>query len=503
MRPVGTQTPRMYGLPKVHKPGVPLRPILDMRNSPYHSVARWLCEILEPVRKIACRYTIRDTFDFVSKIKELNINSKLMFSLDISSLFTNVPLIETVDYICDLIQQHNIPIGLPLAKLKELILRCTLNVQFQFNGTFYRQIDGVAMGSPLGPILADLFMSKLENTTLSEDISNFMFYGRYVDDIFVICDSSADHVLTAERFNNAHPNISFTHELECNNQMPFLDVLLTRTENGSIKRNVYHKPTWTGQYTHFNSFVPLKIKRNLVQSLCARTRNICSDDVLEEELNALRNTLRANGYPDRFLDKHMQHRVTEPKPTVPRKPLYLRLGFKGDKVSEAILNKLKKAVTQTYFAADVRLSFSSRPLFRQNLKDKVPQVATSMCIYQFACSCGDGYIGRTTRMLSKRMSEHIPAAYIKGRTCTSHSSILTHLMDTGHHVNVHDAFKPIYHISFNAPKAVKSRILSIAEAIAIRIHRPKLCIQKNHVRTLSLSWPRDCLQVNSDRLIPS
>ena len=71
-----------------------------------------------------------------------------------------------IDYILESISSHNMEIDLPPNKLKELILKCTMNVQLRFNGQLYRQIDVVAMRSPIGPILADIFMAKLENGPL-------------------------------------------------------------------------------------------------------------------------------------------------------------------------------------------------------------------------------------------------------------------------------------------------------------------------------------------------
>ena len=84
-----------------------------------------------------------------------------MSSFDVASLFTNIPLIETVTFLCKCIENEHLNIGLSTGDLKELILRCTLSFEFRFNNTIYRQIDGVAMDSPLGPILADIFMSML------------------------------------------------------------------------------------------------------------------------------------------------------------------------------------------------------------------------------------------------------------------------------------------------------------------------------------------------------
>ena len=80
IRPTGTSIPRLYGLPKVHKEGLPLRPILDMSNSPYHALAKWLAKKLEPVRRHICKHSLRDTFDFIEKIKDKHARSKVVFS---------------------------------------------------------------------------------------------------------------------------------------------------------------------------------------------------------------------------------------------------------------------------------------------------------------------------------------------------------------------------------------------------------------------------------------
>ncbi|VDP00050.1 unnamed protein product [Schistosoma curassoni] len=144
-----------YGLPNVRKNNVPLRPILDMNNSPYHLIAKWLVDILQPVKNHIKKYNSLDSFDFVDSIRNINVTGKKMLSLDVTSLFTNVPLTETICFLCDYIENNNLDMRIPKQYLKELLLRCTLNVQFRFNDAFYRQMDGVAMGSPLGPRLAD------------------------------------------------------------------------------------------------------------------------------------------------------------------------------------------------------------------------------------------------------------------------------------------------------------------------------------------------------------
>ena len=95
-----------------------------------------------------------------------------MFSLDVTSLFTSVPLHETVNYHDDTINKVQINIGLPTAELKRLLIMCTENIQFRLNSQIYRQKDGIAMDSLLGPLLADILLSKLQNTELKETIED-------------------------------------------------------------------------------------------------------------------------------------------------------------------------------------------------------------------------------------------------------------------------------------------------------------------------------------------
>lgn len=92
----------------VHKPGLPLRPALGTSNSPYHSLAGWLFNILEAVRAEIVRCNLKDTFKFVELIKERDTTGLTIASLELTSLLTNVPLLETINYLCQYITVREI-----------------------------------------------------------------------------------------------------------------------------------------------------------------------------------------------------------------------------------------------------------------------------------------------------------------------------------------------------------------------------------------------------------
>lgn len=159
LRPCGSIRPRLYGLPKIHKDGVPLRPILSMIGSSQHKVAKWLAIMLQPVLQRYSTFCIKDSFTFSQFIRNCDATDGFMCSFDICSLFTCVPLSEIIDICSDMLYRSNLtPPTIPENVFVELMKFATMSVDFSFDNIMYRQIDGVAMGSPLGPVLANIFV---------------------------------------------------------------------------------------------------------------------------------------------------------------------------------------------------------------------------------------------------------------------------------------------------------------------------------------------------------
>ena len=127
----------------------------------------------------------------------MDSNSKLV-SFDASSLFTSISLDFTIGVLLRRIyREQEIVTNITLNELKELLLLCTKNVHFSFNGQLYLQKDGIAMGSPLGPVIASIFMVKLEKSLLPKLSFYMTSWKRYVDDtIAYVKPDAIDHVLS-------------------------------------------------------------------------------------------------------------------------------------------------------------------------------------------------------------------------------------------------------------------------------------------------------------------
>ena len=118
-----------------------------------------------------------------------------------------------------------------------------------FNNIMYSQIDGVAMGSPLGPTLANIFVGYLESKT-AEDLLSQVTYIRYVDDCLVISKTLNDNEAITEKLNSLHEKICFTREVQENNQFPFLDIMIIKDKTKFLTK-IYRKTTFTGQYLNY------------------------------------------------------------------------------------------------------------------------------------------------------------------------------------------------------------------------------------------------------------
>ena len=342
-----------------------------------------------------------------------------MVSFDVVSLFTNDPLEETTNIIIKRIYDKNeINTSIPKQEMKELLYLCTKNAYFTLNIKTYVQVDGVAIGSPHGPVLANIFMVELEQniSTLSKDTS---LWKRYVDDAICFVNSNRiSHAL--ESLNSFHSNIKFTVEIEKGNKIAFLDILLIRYKD-LINTTVYRKKTNTDLYINWKSFSPNNWKWGTLKTLVSRAYDICSTEkYLKEELNHIETVFKhQNNYPSWVIDKvfkQVQQAQQVPSNTANEKESdnknihRLLLPYQGDKGCN-IIKSMNKCVNKLLpNNTKIEVAFKSTKLSSCfNVKDKTDFEHNHDLIYHAKCpepTCIDDYVGESACQITERIKDH-------------------------------------------------------------------------------------------------
>ena len=414
--PKAAHVGRAHGLPKLHKEfdGIPkFRPIIDTVGTPHYGVGKYLSSLLNPLA--VNQHVVTDTFHAINRIKdiptELLDSGYKYVSFDVESLFTNVPLKKTVDIILRKIYYENL-ISTTLKKrtLKKLLIdSCTKSV-FSFDNHLFEQTDGVCMGSCLGPVLANIIMAELEKEIVDPLLADgtFKFYMRYVDDTLVLMKPT-DIPMVLEKLNSFHPNINFTVDSFEDEVVHFLDIRLTDN-----KTDVYYKETHSGQYVHFDSFTPWRIKISWIRALYTRAERICSDrNMFNNQLLNIKKFLSWNGFPKHISNsilnriKTKRKRVTEEEDSESIE-IYFRVpysGIKGEQLVKSLIQKMRKYLKKT---VKFEVLFDSKKIsFYCSNKDMIPKQQRNDVVYELTCpGCGEKYIGKTETNVATRIAQH-------------------------------------------------------------------------------------------------
>jgi hypothetical protein len=430
IKPQADQVPRAYGLPKVHKANRPLRPIVASMGTITYRVAKYLASVLSPLVG-KTNHFILNSEDFTKKIADLSVPpGQVLISYDVSSLFTCIPTQDALSVIKDRLENDNTlheRTPLTIDMILQLMSFCLETTYFQFDNMLYQQCHGAAMGSPISPLVANLYMESFEQKAIATAPTPPDIWLRYVDDTFVkIREDSVDEF--TEHINNIDPNIKFTHEHPVDGKLAFLDTCVHILDDGGTKVTIYRKPTHTDQYLGFESHHPLEHKRSVVRTLLHRAKNIVSqDDDKQKEVKHVKAALRANGYkewvlniPQRPLPMPSSSRQTS-GPTIRRRSIGLPY-IQG--LSEHLQRVFKNSNIQVYHKPTNTL--------RQMLvhpKDSIELERKCDVIYEIKCpSCESTYVGETCRSFGQRFKEHCKTE----GPAKSITAIGDHINRTGH-----------------------------------------------------------------------
>ena len=449
-KPCGSQPGRIYGLPKIHKPNAPLRPIISASGTYNYYLAKMLTKKLNHLRK--SDLIITNTFDFVSELHSIRMDPTQIkiVSFDITSLFTKVPLARTIQLILEKMYgpEHTCMYGFKKItewcnncknrfEMKWLLNISTKESHFIYDEKIYSQINGIAMGSPLGPLFADIYINYLENKLMPRlKRDGVLFWRRFVDDTFVILEKNANVDNINEILNSFDQDITFTREEETNNSISFLDIFITRKPTNqswittsSFDTTIYRKSTYTGLITKWDSFVPDSYKVSTISSMIYRAIKICSSfKLIHKQFQTIKDIATKNGYPIKFVNaqirktlgryfdktngthKHCSKKTTnkETDNNIKKTQILIDIPFYGKPTNilgKRLINLAKSINPKIHVQSIQRPSLSISNYFQT--KDKIPKELQSNIVYRVnCCNCKSSYIGKTIRQATRRLSEH-------------------------------------------------------------------------------------------------
>ena len=316
---------------------------------------------------------------------------------------------------------------------------------FKFNNKIYSQNKGLAMGSPLSGIVADIFLNNFENKYIFNNINNkftrnIIYYTRYIDDILVIFNGTTRQINQLLNNLNNHKSIKFTVEHETKNSINYLDLNINKIEN-SLRFKIYRKPTATDITIHAHSYHPHTQKLAAYNSFIHRLINVpMNNDDYMHELKIIKQIALANGYSDAMIDK-LLHKHKNKKDRV-------RNNKKDKKfVAANFTNILPKILTPIFNQLNISIGYRTnnnikKLLYNNNINDKTPN-ENRTGIYKLNCNdCDKYYIGQTGRSFHERFNEHLPTKNL----LNIKSNFAKHIIDDGHtYTNLKTNLQPLHY----------------------------------------------------------
>ena len=507
--PCDTKLPEFYGLPKIHKPGAPLRPVVAAFDGPLSALSILLERILHQLLKFVPAH-IWNTEDAMKSLRvafpDLAVpEGTIIFSMDVVGLYPSIPVADGIEAVMEKLdecQDRIDTLGLTARDIKRMLELVLQNNYFRFGEVVYRQKTGVAMGNHLAPPLAIVFMDRLEHRMLQTAEIKPEFYNRYVDDILSgWTHGEEDLVKFIEHCNSQHPNIRFTWEKTCdNNPISFMDTSIS-INNGCIEYELYQKPSDSGVNLNYTSAIPFSQKMAVATSQFRRAiARSSTEEGQERSCRKIAHLLRCNEFPPEAIAKAARAANRPAKKKAERTQQSLYLPFRSDSLKKQVDSIIKKS------RLPLRVVYRNGPtvknhLIRSALKqpgcavrekyaryknlERKPRgrppddciscqagLAPGSCarrgvVYSMRCNlCGEEYVGETMQTVRQRFGEH----HFQARNRKEETPWGEHMRKKHPGVTLDKA--PVFgncRIIADAPQATTRKI---REAVEIRDRKP-------------------------------
>lgn len=450
---------RFYILPKIHKEPEkwtvpheipPGRPIVSDCGSETYQTAEFIDFYLNPLSVRHPSY-IKDSYYFIDLVKSLTIPAdSFLFSIDIDSLYTNIDIAAGLQAVREIFQKY------PDAKRpdKEILELLEINLRrndFEFDGDFYLQVKGTAMGKRFAPAYANIFMAKWEEEALEKCPRKPLHYLRYLDDIWGVWTYSKPDFEEFIRTLNAHDwSIQCKYELD-DRKIDFLDTTVYKGRNFEVHNKldikVFFKKTDTHALLYKSSFHPRHTYRGIVKAQLLRFHRICTrQEDFQEAVKELFVALRKRGYSRQFLRQCLRSFLDRKEalegdriPLITTYSLFnvqmhkkLKENFDSLMINTGVLpnrtvisayrrNKnlkdylVRARLTSQQFLKPTVLfgTFCSLTFVKNRVKKTIFPVRqrftpqSTNCVYLIFCvKCGIQYVGETKNSISLRMTQH-------------------------------------------------------------------------------------------------
>ncbi|XP_058983463.1 uncharacterized protein LOC131804504 [Musca domestica] len=433
--------PKIYGLPKIHKEGTPLRPICSFTNSPTYELSRYISKILK-VLTVDSKYNIKDAIDFKSRINNQHIeDDEILISFDVISLFPSIPVNLAISAIKDswsIIKEHT---HIPMDLFIDILTTCIKDARyFAYKDKIYEQQKGMPMGSPISPIIADIIMEKLLDETMNKLTIKPRFLTKYVDDIFCIVKKE-EVENTLKTLNMYNKQLRFTMESELNNQLPYLDSLVQR-EGKKLLLDWYQKPTASGRLINYHSKHPRRIKINTATNFIQRVLKISDRKFHAKNKIKIIKILKMNDFPSNIVNELIKraegnraYQNTKLVEKTYKRSTYIP-GFSERFSSSNMYNSEKYQLA--FRSSNTNNNFFSRT------KTKIPHEDKSNVVYKIKCNgdgsnvCQKAYVGTTKSKLKTRISSHKSDQKTITKPIEQKTALAAHCQQEGHTPNFKD-----------------------------------------------------------------
>ena len=395
LRPVKpARLPIFYGLPKTHKPGIPLRPIVSGFDSPTDQFSKFMTEHLKPLAASLPSH-IKDSFDmkrFLDTIPPLPDDTFLV-TADIKSLYTNIPIDEGIETVCHYIDTHRHLLQFkppPTMTFRHILNHILHRNSFRFLNQIYHQVSGTAMGCRMAPPYANIFLAPLDQRIL--DLSDYISHlKRFIDDLFFIFRGSLEELLALEKLiNNLHPHIKFTF-VHSRHGIPYLDLFIYLDKDRRLRTSVYQKPSDCCAYLHWSSHHSAHVKIGLIKGQVIRFNRLFDvDEDLHKHLHKFTISLLVQGFSLDIINKGIKAGLSAsqhdalygpPRPKPPASEFYNSITVPFSHMGRGFLAFIKAINHQNEILKEEGLTPTAptlRPIFNRtaNLCDLVTHTDT-------------------------------------------------------------------------------------------------------------------------------